>query len=96
MLPCGTAYSAVSSQNEYVGISRFWVGQGILLLTGFLGSLALKSSDLFSIAIFISYIWSIFWSYIDAESRGKSGCAVALLIMLLSWVGILIWIIFRP
>jgi hypothetical protein len=43
------------------------------------------------------WIWSIIWAYGDAESRGKSGCLVVLLILLLSWpIGLLAWIIFRP
>ena len=43
------------------------------------------------------YIWSIFWAYGDGERRGKSGCLVALLVMLLSWpLGLIVWLIFRP
>jgi hypothetical protein len=43
------------------------------------------------------YIWSIVWAYHDAERRGKSGCLVVLMVMLLTWpVGLLIWLVFRP
>lgn len=43
------------------------------------------------------YVASIVWAYRDAESRGKSGCLVAVLVMFLSWpIGLLAWIIFRP
>ena len=43
------------------------------------------------------YIWSIFWAFGDAESRGKSGCLVALLVAFLSWpIGLVVWLVFRP
>ena len=43
------------------------------------------------------YVWSAVWAYGDAEQRGKSGCLVALLILLLSWpISILAWLVFRP
>ena len=43
------------------------------------------------------FIWSIVWAYSDAEQRGKPGCAVALLVFLVSWpIGLLLWIVFRP
>ncbi len=77
-------------------LSRFWLGQGVLLLLGLIISVMLDSSDPFSIAMLISYIWMIFWVYVDAEKRGKPGCAVALLIFFLSWIGLLLWFIFRP
>lgn len=45
----------------------------------------------------IVYIYSIIWAYGDAEDRGKSGCLVALLVLLLSWpVGLIAWLVFRP
>jgi len=51
----------------------------------------------FCLLIFLPYLWSIFWAYGDAERRGKSGCAVALLVALLSWpIGLLLWVVFRP
>lgn len=49
-----------------------------------------------SLALFVIYAWSVFWAFGDAERRGKSGCLVALL-LLLSWpLGLLLWIVFRP
>jgi hypothetical protein len=43
------------------------------------------------------YAWSLVWAYRDAESRGKSGLLVALLVGLLSWpISLLVWIVFRP
>jgi hypothetical protein len=43
------------------------------------------------------WAWSILWAYGDAERRGKSGCLVALLVLLLSWpVGLIAWLVFRP
>jgi hypothetical protein len=55
----------------------------------------------FAIAIFLPilvlYVWSIVWAFNDAEKRGKSGCLVVLMVMLLTWpVGLLVWIVFRP
>jgi hypothetical protein len=51
----------------------------------------------FSVAMFVLYVWSIIWAYGDAEARGKPGCLVALLVMLLSWpIGLILWIVFRP
>jgi apolipoprotein N-acyltransferase len=47
--------------------------------------------------LFGLFIWSIIWSYSDAEERGKSGCLVALLVALLSWpIGLIVWLVFRP
>jgi hypothetical protein len=57
---------------------------GLIVLAFVLGMLAL-------------WLWSVVWAYGDAERRGKSGCLVALLVMLVSWpLGLLIWVIFRP
>jgi hypothetical protein len=45
----------------------------------------------------ILYVWSVIWSYRDAERRGKPGWLVALLVALLSWpLSLIIWILFRP
>jgi hypothetical protein len=45
----------------------------------------------------ILYVWSIIWSYRDAERRGKPGWLVALLVALLSWpLSLIIWVLFRP
>ena len=52
---------------------------------------------LVSLAFFGVYIWSVIWSYADAEKRGKSGCLVALLVAFASWpLGLLIWFVARP
>lgn len=41
--------------------------------------------------------FSIRWVYRDAESRGKSGCLVAVMIALISWpASLLLWLVFRP
>jgi len=54
---------------------------GVLFLLSFLGV----------------WVWSIIWAYGDAQSRGKSGWLVALLILLLSWpIGLIAWVVFRP
>lgn len=50
-----------------------------------------------TLAILVLYLWSIAWSYGDANARGKPGCLVAILVALFSWpLGLLLWIIFRP
>lgn len=42
------------------------------------------------------YIWSIVWSYRDAERRGVSGILVALMVALLSWpIGFIVWLVIR-
>jgi hypothetical protein len=52
---------------------------------------------LVALAGLILYIWSIIWSYRDAERRGKPGWLVALLVALLSWpLSLIIWVLFRP
>jgi hypothetical protein len=64
----------------------------------FTGSLiALFLTVCISIPLLILYIWSVLWAYNDANKRGRSGCLVALLVLLLTWpVGLIIWLIFRP
>ena len=45
---------------------------------------------------FAIYIASIIWVYRDANSRGKSGILVALLVALISWpISLVIWLIVR-
>ncbi|MCC9167440.1 hypothetical protein [Pontibacter harenae] len=62
----------------------FFVGMGIFGL-------------LLGLVILIIYIWSIVWSYKDAERRGKPGWLVALLVALLSWpISLILWLIIRP
>ena len=60
------------------------------MITGTLGLL-------FSLLIFVIYIGSVIWAFADAQYRGKSGCLVALLVLLLVWpVGLVIWLLIRP
>ena len=60
------------------------------MITGTLGLL-------FSLLIFVIYIGSVIWAFADAQNRGKSGCLVALLVLLLVWpVGLIIWLLIRP
>lgn len=57
----------------------------------------LTSGALFVVGLIALYLWSIIWSYNDANRRGKNGMAVALLVALLSWpIGLLLWSIIRP
>ena len=45
----------------------------------------------------VLYVWSLVWVYRDAESRGKSGLLVALLVTFLGWpMTLIFWIAFRP
>jgi hypothetical protein len=61
------------------------------------GVIAMLVLGVISITIFALYVYSIIWSYGDAEQRGKSGCLVALLVALLSWpLGLLVWVVLRP
>jgi hypothetical protein len=43
----------------------------------------------------IGFIGAI-WAAMDATDRGKSGCLVFVLILLLGPIGILLWLVFRP
>ena len=38
----------------------------------------------------------LIWAMRDAESRGKSGCLVVLLILALHIPGLIIWLLIRP
>ncbi|GHA79458.1 hypothetical protein [Pontibacter akesuensis] len=50
-----------------------------------------------ALIIFIVYIWSIFWSYKDAERRGKPGWLVAIVVAFLAWpIGLILWLVVRP
>ncbi|MEJ8800511.1 hypothetical protein [Pontibacter sp. H249] len=47
--------------------------------------------------VLVIYIWSIIWSYKDAERRGKPGLLVAIIVALLAWpLGLLVWLLVRP
>ena len=49
------------------------------------------------LAYLVIAVLSVIWAYSDAESRGKSGCLVALMVIFLAWpVGLVVWLIFRP
>jgi hypothetical protein len=40
---------------------------------------------------------SLIWVYGDAEERGKPGCLVVLMVLLLTWpIGLVVWLVFRP
>ena len=59
--------------------------------------LVLIITALFGLVALGLYIWSIIWTYRDAEHRGKPGLLVALMVALLSWpISLLVWIVFRP
>jgi hypothetical protein len=49
-------------------------------------------------AVVVAYVWTIFWAYRDAKTRGKSGMLVALLVALLHpWpLGLVLWYVFWP
>lgn len=62
----------------------------------------IPSSDIFfpiavAVAATILFIWSLIWVYKDAEKRGKSGCLVLFLCVVLGWpLGLIAWLVFRP
>lgn len=57
------------------------------------GALAL----LLYLFVFVIYVGSVIWAFAEAQNRGKSGCLVALLVLLLVWpVGLIIWLLIRP
>lgn len=63
----------------------------------FATSFLLIFGSLLSVSFVALYIWSILWSYKDAEHRGKNGFAVAFLVAFFAWpFGALLWMIFRP
>lgn len=50
-----------------------------------------------ALAVLGLLIWSLVWAYRDAESRGKPGWLVVLLVLFMNWpFSLLIWIVFRP
>jgi hypothetical protein len=52
---------------------------------------------LFSLIYAIVWIASIIWAYMDARNRDKSGCLVALLVIILPWpIGLIVWLLLRP
>lgn len=54
-------------------------------------------SAFLSLIVFVIYIGSVVWAFSDARGRGKSGCLVALLVLLLVWpVGLIVWLLIRP
>jgi len=47
------------------------------------------------IAIFLAVVFFV-WLMRDAESRGKSGCLVCLMVLFLEIPGLIIWLLIRP
>ncbi|MCJ8166751.1 hypothetical protein MKJ04_18030 [Pontibacter sp. E15-1] len=62
----------------------FFLGMGIIgMLLGLL--------------ILIVYVWSIVWSYKDAEQRNRPGWLVAIVVAFLAWpLGLFVWLLVRP
>jgi hypothetical protein len=61
--------------------------------------------QLFAQTVFILFIslllcipiWSVVWAARDAETRGKLGWLIALMVLLLAWpLGLILWLITRP
>jgi len=52
---------------------------------------------LLSILYCLIYVGSVIWAFVDAQNRGKSGCLVAVLVLILPWpVGLIVWLLIRP
>jgi len=50
-----------------------------------------------ALAALILAAWILVWIYNDAERRGKPGCLVVLLVLLVTPpLGLLVWLVFRP
>lgn len=59
--------------------------------------IVLPGLALVTLVYFALVVWTLIWTYRDANARGKSGCLVTLVVFLLSWpIGLLVWLIFRP
>ena len=58
--------------------------------------ISLSVTPIFYFLIFGLYFYTIFWSYSDANKRGKPGCLVAFLIATTPIMGLIMWLIFRP
>jgi hypothetical protein len=63
-----------------------------------IGQILKSIAALIAFAVIVGvYVLSIGWVYHDANNRGKSGCLVALIVMLLSWpFSLIAWVVFRP
>ena len=65
-------------------VGEFFLGLGIIGM-------------ILGLILLVIYIWSIIWSYKDAESRGKPGWLVAIIVAFLAWpLGLLVWLLVRP
>lgn len=52
---------------------------------------------LFAFCLLALFVGSIVWVFKDAQTRGKSGCLVAILVAFLCWpLGLVAWLVFRP
>lgn len=47
-------------------------------------------------ALYAVSLVGMVWAYFDANSRGKSGCSVAILVWLTGPLGLLMWLLSRP
>ncbi len=63
-----------------------------------LGDMVILSLVLGVLLVVVLAIWSYVWLYRDAERRGKSGCLVVLMVLLIvGWpIGLIAWLVFRP
>jgi len=79
----------------------FLLSAAFLALLVLSGALPMWMGLVFAVPIMLGvlslYPISIIWVYRDANSRGKPGWAVALLVAFAYWpFGLLAWVIFRP
>lgn len=57
---------------------------------------SISTGSIFIFLIWGLYFYTIFWSYLDANKRGKPGCLVAFLVAAMPIMGSIMWLIFRP
>lgn len=56
-----------------------------------------ESNEIGALLILLLIGISVWWAFKDGEERGKNGCLVALMVLLLFWpLSLLVWLVFRP
>lgn len=49
------------------------------------------------LAVLVLFLWSLYWTYKDAKSRGKEPLLVVALVALMNWpISLLLWLVIIP